>query len=179
LSEGLPVPHVVVGDAEVLERRARALAAGGRADEARAAVLALVSFRLRGKPCAVESTAVERTVAISGPFAVPLADGSERAVAFVEERPLPIVDLAGTAAGSCRGAPDLAGAPALVLGTPGGPVAVVVEGPLELAEDSILERAAPGAAGDADLRVAGRLAGGATLVDAAWLVGWAGKAARP
>lgn len=179
MSDELPVPRVVPGDVEVLERRARALAAGSEADEAPAALVGLVSFRLRGKACAVESAVVDRAVVIAAPFGVPLADGSERAVAFVEERPLPIVDLAGTAEGSPRRAPELAGAPALVVGTPGGPVAVAVEGPLELAEDSIAEGAAPGAAGGGDLRVKGRLGGGAALVDAAWLVAWAGKAARP
>jgi hypothetical protein len=179
LSDELPVPRVVPGDAEVLERRARALASGRDADETPAALVALVSFRLRGRACALESAVVDRAVVIAAPFAVPLADGSERAVAFVEERPLPIVDLAGTAAGSSRRAPELVGAPALVVATTGGPVAVAVEGPIELAEDAIAEGAVPGAAGGEDLRIAGRLAGGAALVDAAWLVAWAGKAARP
>jgi hypothetical protein len=175
----LPVPRVVPGDAQVLERRARALASGREVDEALADLVALVSFRLRGRPCAVESAVVDRAVVLAAPFAVPLADGSERAVAFVEERPLPVVDLAGTSAGSPRPAAELAGAPALVVGTPEGPVAVAVEGPVELAEDAISAGAVQGAAGGEDLRLAGRLAGGAALVDAAWLVAWAGKAARP
>ena len=116
---------------------------------------------------------------IAAPFPVPLADGSERAVAFVEERPLPVADLAGAAAGSPRRAPELAGAPALVIATAAGPVAVVVGGPLELAEDRLAEKTGPGAVGAEDLRIAGRLAGGAALLDAAWLAGWAGKVARP
>jgi hypothetical protein len=176
----LPVPRIVPGDVEVLERRARDLAAGGEADgTATAGLRGLVSFRVRGRACAVDVAVVERAVVIAAPFPVPLADGSERAVAFVEERPLPVADLAGAAVGSPRRAPELSGAPALLVATAAGPVAVVVGGPLELAEDRLAEKTEPGAAGEEDLHIAGRLAGGATLVDAAWLVGWAGKAARP
>jgi len=179
VSESLPVPRIVPGDADVLERRARALASGDPADEGAAAgALHLVAFRLRGKACAVDAAVVSRAVVLAGPIPIPLADGSERPVAFVEERPMPVADLAGSAGGAPRRAAELAGAPALVLETPEGPVAVAVEGPLELAEDRLAAAAPPSDAGG-EPRVAGRLAGGAALLDAPWLVGWAGKAVRP
>lgn len=181
MSGRLPVPAVVAGqaEAEVLERRARALAAGDAAGEGEAAgLLRLVTFRLRGAPCAVETGPIERAVVLPAPIAVPLADGGERAVAFVDERPVPVLDLAGESAGAPRRAADLAGAPALVVTTDGGPVAVAVEGPLELGEDR-LAGASPGEARGDGIRLAGRLAGGAALVDAAWLRAFAGRAAGP
>lgn len=180
MTEALPVPHVVVadGDADALERRARALATGGAEQDGGARRARLVSFRLRGRPCAVDAGPVVRAVALGAPIAVPLADGSERAVAFVDERPVPVADLSGAASGGARAAAALSGAPALLLDTADGPVAVAVEGPLELAEDSLAATAAPGAE-DAVPRLAGRLAGGADLVDPGWLAAWAAKAVRP
>lgn len=173
----IPTPRIVVGDADVLERRARELAARESGEAPSGLLLRLVAFRLRGRACAVDAGIVERAVVLSAPFAVPLADGSERAVAFVEERPVPVADLAGAAGGIARRASDLAGSPALVLGTPDGPVAVAVEGPIELAEDRIAGTArAEGAEGD--VRLAGVLAGGAALLDAPWLGAWAERTVR-
>lgn len=173
----LPVPRLVPGDREALERRAADLARGeAGAEEAAEGLLRLVAFRLRGKACAVDALAVDRAVTLGAPIPVSLADGSERAVAFVDERPIAVVDLAGLAAGASRCAAELAASPALVVQTPCGPVAVVVEGPLELAEDRLAGSAAPDEGGAPKL--AGRLAGGASLLDAGWLAGWAGKAAR-
>jgi hypothetical protein len=177
MSERLPIPRLVPGDVEALERRAREYAAGGVEEETDASgKLRLVLFRLRGGPCAVDAAVVERAVPLGAPFAVPLADGSERAVAFVDERPVAVVDLAGHAAGAPRRAAALRGVPALVVATELGPVAVAVDGPLELAEDRLAGAAAPE---EGALRLAGRLAGGAALLDAAWLASWAGKAVRP
>lgn len=180
MTAGLPVPRVVAGDAEVLEERARSLAAGaGGAGAGEAAGLVrLVAFRLAGRPCAVDAAGVGRAVSLASPIAIPIAAGGERPVAFVEERPVPVADLAGAAAGRARPAAALAGAPALVVETPDGPVAVAVEGPLELAEDRVVAAAAPGAPEDVP-RVAGRLAGGAALVDGPWLAAWAAQAVRP
>lgn len=175
----LPVPRVVPDDVDVLERRARELAAGGaERGFATADLRTLVTFRLGERACAVDAAVVERVVRITAPFPVPLAGGAERAVTFVDERPIPVADLAGAVAGTPRRAPDLAGAPALVVATEAGRVAAVVEGPLELAEDRLAEVAVGGSAAEEDLRLAGRLAGGAALVDEAWLVAWAGKVAR-
>lgn len=178
MTASLPVPRVVVRDAEVLEARARTLAAGAEREADAAGLFRAVTFRLRGGACAVDAAAVARAVVLAAPFPVPLADGSERLVAFVDERPLAVADLAGEATGISRGARDLAGAPALVVETAAGPVAVVVEGPLDLCEDRLCATAAEGEAQGA-LRVTGQLAGGAALLDAASLSAWAGRAARP
>jgi chemotaxis signal transduction protein len=180
----IPAARLVPRDLPLLERRARELAAGegGVASEESSAARRLVLFRIGGRPCAVDVAPVERAVSrLAGAAPVPMAAGPDRAVVFVEERPLPVADLAGTAAGSVREAASLAGGPALVLSTPDGPVAVAVEGPLDLREDRIaaapLEDAPVGAA--AGLRLAGRLADGTSVLDVAWLVDWAGRAARP
>ncbi len=170
-------PRVVPVDVESLERRARELAAGIAADDVRSAgVISLVGFSLRARRCALDSAIVERAVVLAAPLGVPALDGSERVVAFVDERPLEIVDLDGLAAGTPRGLDELAGAPALVVATPSGPVAVAVGGPLELVEDRVV--ATSEAVGDpGPIRVAGRLAGGAALIDAGWLAAWAGNGA--
>ena len=175
----LPIPRIVPGDEAVLEQRARALASTAEPGEVDAErLLRLVAFRLRGAACAVESAVVARAVVLSAPLAIPVADGSERPVAYVEERPVPVADLAGAACGRARPASALSGAPAVVVETPDGPVAVAVEGPLELAEDR-LAASAPQGGGEEVPRVAGRLGGGADLVDARWLAAWAAKAVRP
>jgi chemotaxis signal transduction protein len=174
----LPVPRLVPRDPEALERRAAALAAGAAAGTDQAPPLQVVAFRLGGARCAVEAAVVERAVArLAGAIPVPRADGTERALTFVEERPLPLLDLAGHVAGGARRAAALVGRPALVIATGGGSVAVAVDGPLELAEDRLAEVAA-GDPGAGPVRLAGRLAGGEALVDAAWLAGWAGEAGR-
>ncbi len=179
----LRVPRLVPSATDVLEQRARALAAGGAGEVAEGAArpLRLVAFRLGGRSCAVEMTSLDRVVLrLARPLAVPLATGGERLVTFVEERPVPVADLAGLVAGAVRGTGALAGAPALVVSTPTGAVAVAVEGPLELAEGALAGAAAAEASGDgALLRVAGVLKDGAALVDRAWLAAWAGRVARP
>ncbi len=179
MTRALPVPRMVPADLEVLERRARALAAGrqpeeGRGGSAEPGALRLVSFQLGGKPCAVDASIVERAVVLARPIAVPLAEGSERLVAFVLEKPLPVADLAAAASGAQRSAADLDGAPAIVVSTPAGPVAVVVEGPLDLAEDVVAGTAEGHVEGE-PVRISGRLAGGGVLVDAGWLASWAGR----
>jgi hypothetical protein len=178
VTERLTVPRLFPFDVEVLEERARQLAAGERAgEEATAGAALLVAFQLGGRACAVDSSVVERAVTrLAAPIAVPLADGGERLLAFVEERPVPVVDLAGVAAGGPRGPAALAGHPAVVVTTGIGSVAVAVDGPLDLLEERM---AALTTAGDpAPIRAAGVLAGGCTALDAAWLQEWAEKAAR-
>ncbi|HET6440538.1 MAG TPA: hypothetical protein VFG59_20930 [Anaeromyxobacter sp.] len=173
----LPVPQLVPLDPGLLERRAQDLAKGAAAQEG-LVLDHLVSFRLRGEPCAVVARVVERAVArLSRALAVPLAEGGTRLVTFVEERPVPVVDLAGLAAGAAREAETLEGEPALVVATGLGPVAVVVEGPLELLEDHLAHLAQGGDA--APIRTLGLLSGGATVIDPTWLGEWAGKAVRP
>jgi hypothetical protein len=179
-SSRLTPPRLVPRDLEILERRARELVSGdGQADD-RAGAERLVLFRVLGLPCAVPAAPVERALSrLLGATPVPTADGRDRIVAFVEEQPLPVADLAGAASGAERPAAELSGAPALVLTTPEGPVAVAVEGPLDLREDRLAgaaqaadERAAAG------LRLAGRLADGTSVLDAAWLLAWAARVAR-
>jgi hypothetical protein len=177
LSERLLVPRLFPFDVEVLERRARQLAAGGRGEAEAQANLLLVGFQLGARACALDARVVEQAVSrLAAPVSVPLAGGGERLIAFVEERPVPVVDLAGLATGVVRAPGALAGRPALVVTTGIGSVAVAVDGPLDLLED----RLAAVAAGEAGpIRAAGLLAGGCAALDASWLQEWAEKAARP
>jgi hypothetical protein len=182
VSDRIAAARLLPRDLELLERRARALAAGDdgtRDGEAEAdGRIRLVLFRILGLPCAVEAAPVERAVSrLLGATAVPMAEGRDRTVAFVDEQPLPVADLAGAVAGVEREASELAGASALVVATALGSVAVAVEGPLDLREERIAA-AARAATEETGLRLAGRLADGTSVLDASWLVAWAGKAAR-
>lgn len=173
----LPLPRLLPSGVEALERNARELAS--RSSEEREAVEERhVCFQLRGRACAVDAAIVERALArLTRPMAIPLAAGVERMVAFVDERPVPVVDLAGAVAGAARDAAVLEGRPAVVVTTGMGPVAVAVDGPLDLLDDHLVAVAAAGETGE--VRTAGVLGGGATALDARWLVSWAEKAARP
>lgn len=180
MTVALAQPQLVIGDADALERRARALAEPAAAEDGTVGALRVVAFHLGGAACAVDADVLERAlVALARPFAVPLASGEQRVVAFVDERPVAVVDLAGIVGDGPRPAASLDGRPALVLRTGGGLVAVVVDGPLELAEERVVASvgAAEADAGGAIVRLAGRLAGGAALVDGSWLATWAWKAA--
>ncbi len=177
MTDALPVPRIFTTDVAALEKRARALAAGdrGEQDEASGAqVLRLVSFRLGGTPCAVDTSMVERALVLSRPVPVPIIGGSERLVAFVLERPLPMRDLVAATPSGPRPAADLDGAPALVVSTSCGPVVVAVEAPLELCEERLVANAEKQAEGTS-IRISGRLANGAVLVDSDWLASWAAK----
>ena len=168
-------------DVPLLERRARALATGIAETVEEVEQLRFVAFRLRGRPCAVEAQAVERAVSRLGRVvAVPLADSGERLVAYVDELPLPVADLA-ECGGGARIPDVLALSPAIVLSVSEGRVAVVVEGPLDLREEALAERSTSHSASeDVDApRVVARLAGGASLLDAEWLVAWAARKVRP
>lgn len=177
MSGALPVPSLLPLDPELLERRARSLASAAER-EAGGTLDRLVSFQLGGLPCAVDARVVERAVArLSRPLPVPLQDGGERLVAFVEERPVPVVDLAGFAAGGSRQTSALEAHPALLVNTSAGPIAVAVEGPLDLLEDHVAFVAEAGDGGA--IRAAGRLSCGTLALDPAWLQEWAEKAARP
>lgn len=179
MSTGSPrVPRLVPHDVAALERRARVLAAERPGEDEGAALLRVVTFRLRGRACAVDAGAVLRAVArLPATVPIPIAHGGTRAAAFVDERPVPVADLAGAVADAPRAPEALEGAPALLVAGAQGPLAVVVEGPLELAEEPLVA-AAEDTDGDR-LRLAGQLAGGAVLVDAEWLAGWAAKAVAP
>jgi hypothetical protein len=172
------VPRLVALEPDRLEARARALAApADAAGDETSGLVHVVAFRLGPLACAVLTSVVERAVVgLSRPLGVPLGTGGERAVVFVEEMPLPVADLTGHAAGAQRTAAALEGAPALVITTDGGAIAVAVDGPLDLAEDRLAARQPP--IDGERVRLAGRLAGGASLLDAAWLVAWAREAVR-
>ncbi len=177
MTDALPVPRIVPVDVAALEKRASTLAAPDRGEHEDASgtqVLRLVSFRLGGTPCSVETSVVERALVLGPPQPVPVTGGSERLVAFVLERPLPLRDLVGATPHGPRPAAELDGAPALVVSTSNGPVVVAVEGPLELSEERLVANAEKQADGTS-IRISGRLANGAALVDADWLASWAAK----
>lgn len=168
--------RIAARDVAELERRARALAAGEVEGESALPGALWVTFRLGGVPCGLEVGAVERAVLrLPMVFTVPLATGGERAAAFVDERALPVVDLVRPA----RDARALREAPALVVAIDSGPVAVAVEGPVELSEAPMAAGAEPAAAdGDAP-RLAGRLADGTSLLDAGWVRRLASRSLAP
>jgi len=181
VSHRLPPVRLLPRDLEQLERRARALAAGeAEAGDGEQGLARLVLFRIGGHPCALDASPVTRAVArLGGATQVPMSDGGERTVTFVEEQPLPVVDLSGAAAGEERTAAALADGPALVLQTEAGPVAVAVEGPLDLREERLSGAVAEGQeSGLPGLRLAGRLGDGTSVLDAAWLQAWAGRVIR-
>lgn len=175
----LPVPRISPRDLDQLERRARELASGEAEAAGPGGARPVVVFRLSRTAFAVETAAVQRAIPrLAGVLPVPVSAGIERAVAFVEDRPLPVADLAGFAAGAPRRVADLAGSPALVVAAPEGEVLLAVDGPLALSEEGMTAGAAfdPG---EGRVRITGRLESGAQLLDAAWLLEWARRAVRP
>jgi hypothetical protein len=174
--------RIVPRDAAQLELRARELAAEGAETEAQADAAAarrLVVFRLRGLPCAVEAACVERAVSrLLGVAAVPMATGPDRNVAFVEEQPVPVIDLLVAAGAVERSPAALSAGPALVVATAEGSVAVAVEGPLDLREERLAGTVGEALRDGEGPRLAGRLGDGTSVLDAAWLAAWAGEAAR-
>jgi len=161
-----------------LSRQARALARAGEAEApAQSGERQVVTFTLRGQPLAVEARVVERAVARLGvTAAVPLAGGGQRLVAWVEEQPVAVTDLGALAGLPARDGEALARSPALLVATPAGPVALAVEGPLALAEARLALGAGAALEGAAGLGLAGRLEGGAALLDGAWLAARAAAA---
>jgi len=165
------------GDEARLASQARAVARVAAAQTEDHATVAVVTFMLGGQACAMEVSAVERAVPRLGPTAsVPQAGGGARLVAWVDEQPVAVTDLAALAGLPARPPGALVLAPALLLATPAGAAAVAVEGPLELAEDRLELRAGQALDGLPGLRLAGRLEGGAALLSASWLVACAGEA---
>jgi len=173
-----PRLRVEPGGAARLADQARRLARGDGAEApTTAGELVVVTFSLGGQPLAVEARVVERAVArLGATAAVPVAGGGQRLVAWVDEQPVAVADLGALAGLPPRGARALAGAPAFLIGTPAGPVALAVEGPLSLAEDRLALGAGGALAGAAGLGLAGRLAGGAALLDGTWLAARAAAA---
>ncbi len=175
-----PRLRVDPADEARLSSQARTVALGAAALDVDRLDVALVTFSVGGRACALEARAVERAVARLGlTSAVPLAGGGARLVAWVDEQPVAVTDLAALAGLASRTAAALALAPAFLIATPLGTVAVAVEGPLELAEDRLALAAGPALEGLPGLGLAGRLANGAALLSAAWLVACAAGAPPP
>jgi len=165
------------GGRAALEEAARVLA-GRREDGAESAPgLLAVTFGLGGGRCAVEAAAVQRAVLrLGGVAPISRAGGGERLVAFVDERPVPVVDLLRPGS---RTPEDLSDAPALLLTLESGPVAVAVQGPLDLSEEPIAQ-AAQSVREDPEVpQLAGRLADGTSLIDAGWMRRFAARALAP
>jgi hypothetical protein len=167
---------IAIADQAELERRAGALARGGAAEDAAPTGSVSVTFRLGGARCAIEASTVDRAVLRLGAvFVVPLASGGERAATFVDERPLPVIDLLRPA----RGLEGLRGAPALVVALEAGPVALAVEGPLDLSDAAVEAAAEPSPLDGDDPPLVGRLSDGAALLDPRWLRRFAARAFAP
>lgn len=174
-----PTLRIDPADQARLADQARALGGEGGAGLDRAA-LQVVTFRLGDQACAAPAHAIERAVTRLGATTeVPLAGGGARPVAWVDEQPVAVTDLAALAGLAPRPPAALARAPALLVATPAGVAALAVDGPLELAE-APLELAAGAALADLPgLGVAGRLVGGAALLSADCLRARAGGHGAP
>ncbi len=167
-----PVKIAIADEAE-LEQRARTLARGEIERDATPIGNSSVTFRLGAARCAIEASAVHRVVLrLAAVFAIPVATGGERAAAFIDERPLPVVDLLRPG----RVIEVLRDAPALIITAEYGPIAVAVEGPLDLTEAAMRQTAErPPRDGD-DPPLLGRLADGTALLDASWIRRFAARA---
>jgi chemotaxis signal transduction protein len=170
----LRLEHLSPAQLEQLKVRAAQLAnADSHAPDA-AAPDSLVTFFLGGVRCAVRLEAVAKTV-LQLRLVVPLAGAapSVAGVTFIDNRPRLVLDLLPATGHPAREPTALATAPALVLRADGAAVALAVEGPLELldSEASLLPGAPDGRLDR--LQLAGRLEGGAHLIDATWLQAWA------
>jgi hypothetical protein len=125
----------------------------------------------------VEASVVRRAVLrLGGVVPVSLAGGGERLVGYVDERPVPVVDLLRPGS---RTSEELSQAPALLLALESGPVAVAVEGPLDLSEAPIAQAARSAREDPEAPRVAGRLADGTSLIDAEWMRRFAARTLAP
>lgn len=175
-----PVLRVDPGDEERLRTQARRMVAGPAEVGPGPRLLQVVTFRLGGRPCAVEGRAIARAVARLGPMTeVPLAGGGSRPVAWVDEQPLAVTDLAAAAGHPPQPPAAMARAPALLVHAGGGLAALAVEGPLELGEVALAESAGASLAGLPGPSLAGRLDGGVALLDAGWVLAQAAGAAAP
>jgi chemotaxis signal transduction protein len=156
---------VAAGAEERLQAAARSLTETG-ADESASQLL--VQFGLGGEPHAVELWMVERAVT-SFPEIVPLAGAPARVcgAAFLEGVAHIVVDLLEATGRPRRKLEILQHSPALVVDREGVPLALAVEGPLELAEVSGTWRASTSSA--SGVGVAGRLPSGVLVLASEWL----------
>ena len=170
-----PTARLRVQDAEVLEQRARSLS-GVDSPEEIGAVEArmLVAFRLDGSPCALEIGVLDRVVARLGPVIAVAGAGPDCCgVAFVDGRPLAVLDLRGAVTGTLRRPDELRSSPALLVAVGGQRQALAVEAPVELAEAAVEARAQQGAGDDGRaVGLIGLTRTGLSLIDSAWLRRW-------
>lgn len=174
----LPLERIVpcADELPLLEERARRLAGGAGAQAETRPTLLVVRFALAGRTWALEACALERVLAALGPVhALPAEEGPARAIAFLEEDPVPVLDLCGLE-GTARPPRALERAPALVMRDLDGPLALAVEGPLDLEELAVTHSTT--GLREAGLPVAGRLADGTLLLDGEDLRQRASRAVR-
>jgi hypothetical protein len=168
--------NIAISDEAELERRAVALARDEVEREAAPAGSISVTFQLGAARCALEATAVERAVLRLGEvFAIPLAGGGDRAATFVDERPVPVVDLVRPG----REIEALRQVPALLVAVESGSVAVAVEAPLDLSDAPLVATAEPAPTDGDEPRLAGRLSDGSALLDTNWIRRFAARAFEP
>jgi hypothetical protein len=171
LSIHIPASRVQLVDAAVLDGRALALERdSGSEPETRLRQLA--SFRLGPAECATEILAIARAVVRLGEV-LPIAGTAPvfRGIAFVENFPVPVVDLASLGRTVPRPLSALAAGPALMVEKGPRRVAVAVEGPLDLLEEELSEGAGS-QAGPGVVRFAGATRSGALVVSSEWLSQW-------
>ncbi len=158
--------RVADGSRARLEEAARALAGDAAAQEESSVLL--VQFGLGGEPHAVELGVVERAVT-HFPEVVPLAGtrGKVKGTAFFDGVAHVVVDLLEGTGRPPRSLEEIERSPALVVDREGVPMALAVEGPLELAEVPA-GWAAKAVAGEG-VGVAARLPNGVLVLATEWL----------
>jgi len=172
-----PPVRVVARAPEVLEARARALARSAGAVEDAGAVRAMVAFRAAGVACALDLSLIEKAVVRLGdvdPLAHASAASSILGVAFVDNLPHLVADLASPDAP--RSLLAVSRGPALVVRLGEAGLAVAVEGPVELTEAPVSggsggPEGLRGHAGS-EVRVDGRLADGTLRISEVWFRQW-------
>jgi chemotaxis signal transduction protein len=156
------------GALEVLEERARQLAQAEVAEGEQEH--ALIRFRLEGVAYAVEMSAVDRVVSRLGEVeGIAGAPGRVRGVAFIDNVPHAVVELAHALGGAPRPLDALAESPALILSRSDGALALTVDGPLEMQEVAGLMLAQHTVERRDNIEVTARLEDGALVVSRDWL----------
>lgn len=161
--------HLTSAERALLEDRARRLALPEAETAATGARLTLVAFHLFDHALAVEASGIRIAQPLAGKV-TPLAGApvGVAGLALVESAPTIVVDLA-RALGRPRSREALARAPLLCL-VGSNPIAVAVEGPLELLDVDGWLPLDPRTQRPLDMTLAGRVANGPFVVEAGWLV---------
>ncbi len=156
---------VVPGAQERLRAAARALETEAVVEEA---PQLMVQFGLGGTAYAVELSAIDRAITQFGEvIPLPGAPASIRGTAFLDGVPHVVADLLEAAGHPRRALDVLERSPALVVHREGVPLAIAVEGPLELTEVAVSGVSA--ATSRNGVGVAAKLPNGALLLATDWL----------